>query len=64
MTSYRIEAPEGLDEGIRIVCVDHGESERFEPGYRKVALHCDNCGIEVGIELQDTEDWRDLGEMC
>lgn len=64
MATYRVEAPDGLEEGIRITCEEHGHSERFQPGYRKVAFHCDGCGIEVGIDLQNTEDWRDLGEMC
>lgn len=64
MTSYRVETPEEVGEGIRIVCEAHGESTAFEPGYRKVAFHCSECDLEVGITLEDLEDWRDLGEMC
>lgn len=43
-------------------CEEQGESERFQSGYRKVAYHCDSCGIEVGNNLQDTEAWRYVGE--
>lgn len=64
MASYRVVDPEGLDEGIRVVCEDHGESETFQPGFRTVAFHCARCGIEVSITLENTAEWRDLGEMC
>lgn len=64
MASYRVVGPEAADEGIHVTCEDHGESERFQPGYRTVAFHCDACGIEVEVTLADTEDWRDLAERC
>lgn len=64
MASYRVVAPDGPDEGIRIECEAHGKSETFEPGYRKVAFHCSACEREVGIQLEDTKEWRELTEMC
>lgn len=64
MASYRVVDAGPPDAGIRITCEDHGESEQFKPGYRAVAFHCDECGIEVEVTLADTEDWRDLAEMC
>lgn len=64
MVSYRVQAPEEPDEGIRIECEAHGEGKTFEIGYRKVAFHCDECGIEIEVKIGDTEDWRELTELC
>lgn len=62
--TYRVEAPEEPDAGIRVACEAHNGSETFEPGYRTVAFHCDGCGIEVEVHLEDTEEWRELTELC
>lgn len=64
MTSYRVVPPEGPEDGIRVECEVHGESETYEPGYRTVAFHCAECDVEVGIRIEDTEDWRELTEWC
>jgi len=64
MTSYRIKNPEKEELGVRVTCEEHGESEEFEPGRRKVAFYCRMCGYELEITLRDTTDWRDLGERC
>lgn len=64
MSQYTVEVPHGPERGIRVTCEDHGEQEEFQPGYRKVAFYCEGCGYEVGIDLQDAHDWRDMGEMC
>lgn len=64
MTSYRVVPPDGPEDGIRVECEAHGESQTFQPGYRTVAFHCSECDIEVGIRIEDTEDWRELTEMC
>ena len=61
MASYRLDGPEPPDTGIRITCEDHSETVRFQPGYRQVAFHCDECGVEV--TLSDTDDWRDLAGL-
>lgn len=64
MTEYTVTVPEGDERGIRIACEDHGEAEEFQPGYRTVTFHCDQCGYEVEFTLHDLHEWRDLGEMC
>lgn len=64
MTSYRLETPDEPDEGIRIVCEEHDESETFQRGHRKVTFYCVGCDVELGITLENLEDWRDLQEMC
>lgn len=64
MATYRVEHPEEFGQGVRVECEEHGESETFEPGRRKAAFHCDACGIEISVHLEDTEDWRELTEMC
>lgn len=64
MTEYTVTVPEGQERGIRVECDDHGVAEEFQPGYRKVAFACPDCGYEVEIGLHDLHEWRDLGEMC
>lgn len=64
MSSYRVETPEATDDGIRVECETHGTSETFDHGHRKVSFYCADCGYEVGIDLQDAEDWRELTERC
>ena len=64
MSQYTVELPDGPERGIRVSCDEHGESEEFQPGYRKVAYYCEMCGYEMEIDLHDTHDWRDMGEMC
>lgn len=64
MPSYRVVVPADGAGGIHIECEAHGTQEEFQPGYRKVAVYCSECGLEVGLHLEDTEDWRELGEMC
>jgi len=64
MSNYTVEVPDGEERGIRIECDDHGESAEFQPGYRKVAFHCEGCGLEIEVDLHDLSEWRDLGEMC
>lgn len=64
MSQYTVEIPEQQERGIRVTCDEHGESEEFHPGHRKVAFCCDLCGYEVEVNLHDLREWRDLGEMC
>ena len=64
MATFTVEVPDEQERGMRIVCEDHDEWEEFDSGYRKVAFYCSGCGFEVEVNLQDTHDWRDLGEMC
>lgn len=64
MTAYTITVPEGEERGIRVRCDEHGEAEEFQPGYRKVAFHCGECGYELELALHDLLEWRDMGEMC
>lgn len=64
MPTYDVEIPEGPERGIRVTCEEHGESEEFQPGRRKVAFHCEQCGYELELSLHDLLDWRDLQEMC
>lgn len=64
MATFTVEVLDGEERGVRVGCEDHDEWEEFDPGYRKVAFYCDECGFEVEVNLQDTYDWRDLGEMC
>lgn len=64
MTTFIVEVPDGEERGIRVGCEDHDEWKELQPGYQKGAFYCDGCGFEIEIGLQDTHDWRDLGEMC
>lgn len=64
MTGYTVTVPEGDERGVRVECEAHGESEEFQPGYRRVAFYCEQCGRELELALHDADDWRDLGEMC
>lgn len=64
MATDTVEVPDGQERGIYVGCDEHGESEAFQPGYRKVTFHCEGCGYEVEIGLRDVHDWRDMGEMC
>lgn len=64
MTTYEIKRPDGPERGIRVACPDHGEAKEFQPGYRRVAFYCPECGIEIEVQLHDTHDWRDWGERC
>lgn len=64
MPRYTVEVPDGRERGIRVTCEDHGESEAFQPGYRKGTFYCELCGYELEIGLHDPHDWRDVGEMC
>lgn len=63
-STYTVEVPSGSERGIRVTCDEHGESDEFQPGYRKVAFHCEACGYEIEIGLSDLHDWRDMREMC
>jgi uncharacterized protein (DUF983 family) len=64
MPEYSITVPEGGERGIRVTCDVHGESTEFQPGYRRVAFHCEQCGHELEVALHDLLEWRDMGEMC
>lgn len=64
MATYRVFVPERPGDDIRIACDEHGETARFEPGFRSVAFHCHGCGREVELSLRDTDDWRELTEWC
>jgi uncharacterized protein (DUF983 family) len=64
MVTYEVERPDGEERGIRIACPDHGESEEFQPGYRRVSFYCPGCEFELTVELDDPHDPRDLGELC
>lgn len=64
MTEYTVEIPEGPERGIRVACTEHGETAEFQPGYTTVDFCCEACGNEVGIELRDLLEWRDLRELC
>lgn len=64
MTTYTIDVPEGPERGIRVTCAEHDEAEEFHAGYTTVTFCCEQCGYEVGIDLHDLLEWRDLGEMC
>lgn len=62
--TYTVTVPDGEERGLRVQCDEHGESEAFQPGYRRVAFHCSGCGYELELTLHDCHDWRDLGERC
>lgn len=62
--TYEIERPRGEERGIRVRCTDHDESAEFQPGYRRVSFYCSGCGVELTVELDDADEWRDLGEKC
>lgn len=64
MPSYSVTVHDGRERGIEVTCDDHGESEAFAPGYRKVTFHCEQSGYELGVELHDLHEWRDLAELC
>lgn len=64
MTVYTVELPSGKERGTRVERNEHGEFEEFEPGYRIVAFYCETCGYEVEVDVHDTHDRRDYGEMC
>jgi len=64
MTEYAVTVFDDDERGIRVKCEGHGEAQEFQPGYRTVTFHCDGCGYELELTLHDTNDWRDLGEMC
>lgn len=68
MLEYTVEVPEGTAEGeeygVRVRCEEHGASETFQPGFRRVAFHCEDCGYEVEVAVHDLLEWRDMGEMC
>lgn len=64
MPSYRVVAPEEPDKGIRAECETHGVAEEYRPADQKVDFFCADCGIEVAIRLHNTEDWRELTELC
>lgn len=64
VTGYTVTVPEGEERGLRVECEAHGESEEFQPGYRRVTFYCERCGRELALALHDADDWRDLGEMC
>lgn len=63
MTGYRVEVPDEVAGDIRIVCEDHGASERFPPRYQKVGFFCGGCGVEIVVHLRNTDDRRDMSEM-
>lgn len=64
MPSYRVETAAATGEGVTVSCETHGTTETFDPGYRRVTFYCGKCGYEVGIDLRDTDDWRELTERC
>lgn len=64
MSVYRVERREALDEGVKVECETHGTAETFKPGYRQVTFFCADCGYEIGVDLRDAEDWRELTERC
>lgn len=64
MTEYLVEVPDRANEGIRIGCEEHDDWKEFQPGYRRVAFYCEDCGYEIDVSLRDPDDWRDWGEMC
>ncbi|WP_135363027.1 hypothetical protein [Halosimplex halophilum] len=63
MPSYSVELPEGEEQGIRIECDEHGEWTELPADRRSGAFYCEGCGRELEVGL-NTEDWRDLAEMC
>ena len=64
MTTYTIERPDDSERGIRVACSDHGESEEFDSGLRRVAFYCSGCGFELELTLHDTHEWREFSERC
>lgn len=64
MHRYSVTFSEGQERGIRVECTEHGESEEFQPGFRRVTFHCEACGYEVEVGLHVTHEWRALAEMC
>jgi hypothetical protein len=64
MARFSVETPDGPERGIRVGCVDHDEWVVFQPGVRKGRFYCAGCGYEIAVDVRDTHDWRDLGEMC
>lgn len=64
MRSYTVELPEGEEHGIRLRCETHDVVETFQPGIRRVAFACEDCGYELEVDVHDLLEWRDLGERC
>lgn len=64
MSTYEVDPPAGPERGIRVSCAEHGAAEEYDPGQRRVAFFCPDCGVEVEVALHDPFDWRDLGERC
>ena len=64
MGTYEIQRPEGSEAGIRVACLEHDESERFQPGRSRVTFYCPGCAYEVEVALHDDLDGRPWSEMC
>lgn len=64
MTTLTVELPDEAERGIRVTCATHDSTEEFQPGFRRVAFHCEQCGHELELTLHDLLEWRDLGERC
>ena len=61
--SYVVERLPGEEQGIRVTCTAHDESEEFQPGQNRVVFYCSGCGLEIEAAIH-AEDWRDMGELC
>ena len=64
MASYEVRIPEGVPADIEVRCTDHGTAETYPRHFSTVAFHCPDCGLELTIDVADTEDWRELTERC
>lgn len=64
MASYEISVPEGVPADIEVRCTDHGTTESFPRHLAQVPFHCPDCGVELTIDVRDTDDWRELTERC
>lgn len=64
MASYTIDVPEGVPADLEVRCTDHGTAETFSRHLSTVAFHCPDCGVELTVDLSDTEDWRAWNERC
>lgn len=64
MPEYTIDVQDGPVHGIQVTCTEHGEREEFPAHYRTIVFSCSECGVEMEVNVRDTDDWRAWDERC
>jgi|GEM_PF-6515580 len=64
MATYEIAVSEGVPADTEVRCLDHDTTATFPRHLSTVAFHCPDCGVELTVDVADTDDWWELTERC